>query len=321
MKRLKFLLVFIFATALLLVWNSCCTIFDDLADCPYTLHVRFYNSTPCDKGVHHAERVRHLKKAHIAFFDAQNKLVKHYHIAALSLNAEKSELYTDIVNPPVGDFKMMCWLTDKNDVYTDTDIREGMDASQIIKTLAKQPVSDLFHGSEKLKIADHAGQGAVTDTLDMNVLSFVYNLNISVRGVDSNKKYFVNIVSNNAAYNFLGESVGKMAVYKKPLNVGFNSPESVGTALTMLKIAGPKGIKSTLQILEDGTQPKEVFAKDLAGLITEAAAANGAKPNFDCEHLYNIDILLKLKPDGTYMAVSAVVNDWNVVFRDVDLGN
>lgn len=298
-------------------------IYDDLTDCPQGVIFKFHTKTPCDMGPTYPQAI---KETRVFAFDEKGVLVSSFDQKEVALSKEY-EQRTDYLH--VGTSSFVAWGGEDLSKYDFSTFEAGKTTKEemtvALKRQAEQATADmphLFVGTPingDLTQKDHRNLGTHYDTVDFRMQQLTNTVRLTVHGLNPDHEYAVIIKAENSRYNLLGESImDSRFSYISP------NAEQIGSDIKadfrLLKLEQNKDIKL---IITDKTSGKVIYNADLIDDLIAYQGKFGTSPvNLKCEH--NFVVVLDLKPcdkpsDDTYIAIQATINQWNIVFRDVEL--
>lgn len=309
----------LFITVLLLVAGQGCDkmIYDDLSECPQGVDFHFYSQTPCETTRNYPTQ---LKQIRLFAFDENEVLVGEYPFNDLTLSAENLQrtfFYR------LGTFTFVAWGSNDFSAYEISSFKVGETTKkQMELTLAQQAekphATVLYHGvSAPLAITDRSHLGTIFDRMDINMTEFTNRVYLTVHGLPANGSFSLSVVENNGAFLFNGDFARSTGwLYQLPLeNEGKLFKADM---LTLLKLGENR---STTLAITDNKTKKVIYEADLVNdLILNREQATPPPYNLECERDFHIDIFLEYD-ESTWMIVRAIINNWNVVYRDIILGN
>ncbi len=320
MKVFKKLHTLFIAVLLLVAGQGCDTmIYDDLSECPQGVDFHFYSQTPCETTRDYPTQ---LKQIRLFAFDENEVLVGEYPFNNLTLSAENLQrtfFYR------LGTFTFVAWGSDDLSAYEISSFKVGETTKQemelsLVRQTEKPHATSLYYGvSAPLTIADRSQLGTIFDRVDINMIEFTNRIYLTVHGLPADGSFSVSVIENNASFLFNGNYAKSTGwVYQLPLKNEGNLFKA--DMLTLLKLAENRG--TTLTVIDNKTN-QPIFEADLVNdLILNREQATPPPYNLECERDFHIDIFLEhaIDPGTTWMIVRAIINNWNLVYRNVILG-
>lgn len=290
-------------------------IYDDLSGCPNELVFQFYRQSPCETQPYYPNNIREVR---VFAFNKEQVLTEQYSISNVTL---RGDYHFATTISQQGDYSFVAWGAESFDDYHFSQYQKGVTTrSELLLALQRQgsnsdgklkPLyfSQLF---KPVCLCYPEGAGTHRDTVALNMQELTNRVNLTVYGLAANKEYRIFIEDNNDVYDFNGQIVEGRPTFE------YLSPQDLNSTVyrcrfTTLKLEEHRG---TRLVIYDETEEKEVFSTLLVDELIMYRGIFGEPPySLECDHDFNV--LVWLEPSavgtGTYMAVQAVVNDWNVV--------
>lgn len=321
MKRQVHYIAGLIATLLLAGCHLC--VYEDLSDCPQGVDFGFYVQSPCAAEPSYPSEIR---QARLFAFDEQGRLVGEIPVPELKLSKDFL-LRTDYYRVGKSDF--IVWagsdlsLLDFGSFTPGTTTKE-----QMIVSLKRQAESfaglipPIYIGRPDkgpLTQEDRSALGTFYDRVDIHLDQITNRLRITLAGLDPEHKYSVRVEDDNSKYHIDGTFAPDSRFSYLPEDLAMEE-RTVTATIDVMRLA--KG-RHALLIVTDTTDGKVILRKNLVEelLLSEDGDAKSRPYSLECDHLFDIRIDFKLDLDkGNYVAVTAIINKWNVVFRDVTLG-
>jgi len=295
-------------------------IYDDLSECPQGVDFHFYSQTPCEITRNYPAQ---LKQIRLFAFDENEVLVGEYPFNDLTLSAENLQR---TLFYKIGTFTFVAWGSDNLSAYEISDFKVGETTKQEMELLLAQQggkphTTSLYYGvSAPLTITDRSRLGTIFDRVDINMIEFTNRVYLTVHGLPGDGSFSLSVVENNGAFLFNGDYAKSTGwVYQLPLKNEGNLFKA--DILTLLKLVENRGTKLT--VIDNKTN-QPIYEADLVNdLILNREQATPPPYNLECERDFHIDIFLEhaIDPETTWMIVRAIINNWNLVYRNVILGN
>ncbi len=307
------------AIATLLLLPSCNKLmYDDLSDCPQGVNIGFYSKTPCELQAQYPDAVKQIR---LFAFSEDGTLLGSYNADKVALSKD-FRIETDYYH--VGETRFYAWAGSDLTAYDFSAFKVGetkfKDMQVALKRQAEtfnRQIPTLYEGEAKLIQKDRSKEGTFYDDILINLLQVNNRINLFVDEMLSDHEYTSYIEDENSKY-FLDASFAPDTRFRY-LPLEEMRVDTYQAHFDIMKIA--KGRNARLVIF-DKTAGREVFNRNIVEeLIFNEGADQGEVPpaNYlDCTHTYNISIKLGAI---TNMGVSVTINQWNVVYRKIDLGN
>lgn len=307
-------LYFTILLSFLSVFSSCDrAVYDDLRDCPQGVDFKFYRQTPCSVAPSYPSDVKQVR---VFAFDGNGVLVGDYSDTQVSLS---SGYKLSALLPAGKIFTFVAWGGGNLSEYGFSSFEKGKTKKEdLLLSLIHDSNTDVAHlsplcygaSSTALDVSSHEGEGSVYETVSINMEEITSHVNLRVKGLQASDEYSVRILQKSDTYGFDG------AYRPAP---GFEYSPSVhrdGTTLLSdfmtMKLLEHGGLQ--LSILNT-TTGKTVYTADLVDDLIMYRGDSGEPPySLSCTH--DFDIVLTLE---SHALIKAVVNDWNVITRPVDL--
>ena len=321
MKRQVHYIAGLIATLLLAGCHPC--VYEDLSDCPQGVDFGFYAQSPCVAEPSYPSEIR---QARLFAFDEQGRLVREIPVPELKLSKDFL-LRTDYYRVGKSDF--IVWagsdlsLLDFGSFTPGTTTKE-----QMIVSLKRQAESfaglipPIYIGCPDkgpLTQEDRSALGTFYDRVDIRLDQITNRLRITLTGLDPEHRYSVRVEDDNSKYHIDGTFAPDNRFSYLPEDLAMEERTVTATIDVMRLATG----RNAYFVVTDTTDGKELMRVNLVEelLLSDKGDANMRPYSLKCDHLFDIRIDFKLDLDkGNYVAVTAIINKWNVVFRDVTLG-
>ena len=315
---------FLASLAGILLLTSChpC-VYDDLSDCPQGTDFAFRVQTLCDVAPVYPPEIEQLR---LFAFDEAGKLVREISVSDITLS-EDFLLHTDYYRVGKSDF--VAWagsdlsLLDFGSFTPGTTTKE-----QMIVALKRQAESfaglipPIYVGCPDkgpLIQEDRSALGTIYDRVDIHLEQITNRLRINLTGLDPKHKYSVRVEDDNSKYLIDGTFAPDSRFSYLPEDLAMQE-RTVTATIDIMRLA--KG-RDAFLIVTDETDGREIMRKNLVEdlLLAKTPDASTRPYSLECDHLFDIRIDFDLDLEkGTYVAVHAIINQWNIVFRDEILG-
>lgn len=321
MKRQLHYIAGLIATLLLSSCHPC--VYEDLSKCPQGVDFGFYVQSPCATEPSYPAEIR---QARLFAFDEQGRLVREIPVPELNLSKDFL-LRTDYYRIGKSDF--IVWagsdlsLLDFGSFTPGTTTKE-----QMIVSLKRQAESfaglipPIYIGRPDkgpLTQEDRSALGTIYDRVDIRLDQITNRLRITLNGLDPEHKYSVRVEDDNSKYHVDGTFAPDSRFTYLPEDLAMEE-RTVTATIDVMRLA--KG-RNAYFVVTDTTDGKELMRVNLIEelLLSDKGDANKRTYSLECDHLFDIriDFDLDLETE-TYVAVTAIINKWNIVFRDVTLG-
>lgn len=321
MKRQVHYIAGLIATLLLTSCHPC--VYEDLSDCPQGVDFGFYVQSPCATEPSYPSEIR---QARLFAFDEQGRLVREIPVPELKLSKDFL-LRTDYYRVGKSDF--IVWagsdlsLLDFGSFTPGTTTKE-----QMIVSLKRQAESfaglipPIYIGRPDkgpLTQEDRSALGTFYDRVDIRLDQITNRLRITLAGLDPEHKYSVRVEDDNSKYHIDGTFAPDSRFSYLPEDLAMKERTVTATIDVMRLATG----RNAYFVVTDTTDGKELMRVNLVEelLLSDKGDANKRPYSLKCDHLFDIQIDFDLDlVTETYVAVTAIINKWNVVFRDVTLG-
>jgi hypothetical protein len=300
-------------------WGCDALIFDDLADCPQGVYVKFYSMTPCESDSTFIGSVPSLT---VFAFDENNKLVT----SVTQQNVNLSRDFEVLLPVSDGNYTFVAWagVNDKftvssftNGVTTKTDVMLTLKATSGVAAdlsgthvwQGESPVVFLPDPAEYASFYEHTAVNLQEVT---NRIELIVEFDKATMKDYNPEELHVEVASANGTMRI----DGSMPLNEEALVYPFAGPafdDNVATwnyNLLDLKT----GYDNKLNIYYTGNKPEgeTVFNGDLIAMIL--LAAQDGKVNLDCDNDFTIKVIIKdyCVECWTHFSCSIYVNDWLV---------
>lgn len=297
-------------------------VYEDLSHCPQGVDFAFDVQTPCDAAPVYPEEVR---EARVFAFDETGTLLRVMEMKDLKL-ARDFTVRTDFYRIGKSDF--LAWAgSDLSRLDFSTFEPGKTKRDDILVSLKRQvdsytgAIPPIYIGKPvdgALTQEDRSRYGTLYDKVTIHLTQLTNRLRITLKGLDPEHKYSVRVEDDNSRYTLPGDFAKDSRFSYLPEDLK-QAERTVTATIDVMRLA--KG-RHALLIVTDETDHKEIMRKNLIEELLLAPAPNASERAYslDCDHTFDIVIDFKLDLDrGTYVAVRAIINQWNLVFRDVIL--
>lgn len=287
------------------------SVYDDLTNCPTEISISAYSQTPCQTAPVYPK----VGVLRVLVFDAAGHFLTTFEDNApqLSPTYKLTKTLTS-----TGKHTFVIWAGASLSSLDFSALKVGestlADAYAIVRTGANGSFSaPLFVGQKEEEVVQTLEEGASTE-IKVNLEQLNNTLHFTINGLKEDGNYELTIREDHAKYNFAGQILpSDTTVYTTTLR---KEGKSLKADLEVLKLV--KGHHPRIEV-KDLTSNKVIYSADLLDDILLYDKEHGTPPySLECDHEF--DIQLTINPD-TYMLVRAVVNDWNLITRDVELDN
>lgn len=308
-------------------WGCDSLIYDDLADCPQGVYVKFYSMTPCESDSTFIGSVPSLT---VFAFDENNKLVTSVTQQGVNLSRDFEVLL------PVsdGNYTFVAWAgvddnftkgtftngaTTKKDVMLTLNATAGV-AANLSGTRVWQGESPVVFLPDPAEYASFYEHTAVNLQEVTNRIEVIVEFDKATMKDYNPEELHVEVASANGTMRI----DGSMPLNGVPLIYPFSGPafdDNVATwnyYLLDLKT----GYDNKLHIYYTGNEEEgeTVFNGDLIAMIL--LAAEDGKANLDCDNDFRIKVIIKdyCVECWTHFSCSIYVNDWLVHSYSTEIG-
>lgn len=308
-------------------WGCDSLIYDDLADCPQGVYVKFYSMTPCESDSTFIGSVPSLT---VFAFDENNKLVTSVTQVGVNLSRDFEVLL------PVsdGNYTFVAWAgvddnftkgtftngaTTKKDVMLTLNATAGV-AANLSGTRVWQGESPVVFLPDPAEYASFYEHTAVNLQEVTNRIEVIVEFDKATMKDYNPEELHVEVASANGTMRI----DGSMPLNEVPLIYPFSGPafdDNVATwnyYLLDLKT----GYDNKLHIFYTGNEEEgeTVFNGDLIAMIL--LAAEDGKANLDCDNDFTIKVIIKdyCVECWTHFSCSIYVNDWLVHSYSTEIG-
>ncbi len=299
-------------------WGCDSLIFDDLADCPQGVYVKFYSMTPCELD---STFIGDVSSLTLFAFDENDKLVTFVTQQNVSLNREFEVLM------PVqdGNFSFIAWAG-VNDRFTQGTFTNGVTTKKEVMLTLKSAsgIAEQLDGtivwqgeSPVVFLPDPIEFGSLYKNTAINLQEVTNRVEVTVefdkatmKDYDTNELH-VDVSSANGVLLIDGTMPLKTPTLAYPSQEPIRDEDFATWNYTMLDLA--TGYDNNLHIYYTGNGEVEtVFNGDLIAMILLAANEGGV--NLECDNDFNINVVIKdyCVECWTHFSCSIYVNDWLV---------
>ncbi len=304
--------------AMILSFSNCNDfIYDDLSDCPQGVNFQFYRQTPCEQSPYYPSDIKQVR----VFAFAQNGiLVEEFSAGNIVLS---SDYLLETPFYKIGTFTFVAWGGDDLSGYNFSAFEQGRTTKQEMIVSLKRAASQatnkpkqLYVGeSGPLTIEDRTNLGSIFDLVSFNMQELTNRLNFKIQGLSVNDEYKITLTDNNSKYDFNGDFVADNR-FEYITDVRKEGDVLRADYITMKLAEG----RDTWFTITNTTTGKVVYDVNLVDDLLLYKGQFGEPPyNLACDHDFNIIIVFAPDEDNpeTYVLWQVIVNDWNVVKREV----
>ena len=299
-------------------WGCDSLIFDDLADCPQGVYVKFYSMTPCELD---STFIGDVSSLTLFAFDENDKLVTY----VTQQNVKLSRDFEVLMPVSDGLFSFVAWagvngqftlgtfnngITTKKEVMLTLKSTSGI-AEQLNGTPIWQGESPVVFLPDPLQYGSLYKHTAVNLREITNRVEVIVEFdNATLKNYDISKMN-VNVSSPNGVLRIDATMPQNSPVLTYPSLETVRDQHSASWNYSMLNLA--TGYDNKLHIYYTGNDEVEtVFNGDLIAMILLASSEGGV--NLDCDNDFTIKVLVKdyCVECWTHFSCSIYVNDWLV---------
>lgn len=307
-------LYFIVGMSILLATVGCnSAIYDDLTECPQGINFKFYRQTPCES---HPTYPSDLKQLKIFVFDGDGVLVEEFTDEDVSLSADYK---LSVLLPHMENFTFVAWGGERLEDYRFSSFEKRKTKKEDMLLylihekgkIIKKP-SSLYWGTCKApaNAKKNTNSGSVYESLAFNMEEMTNRVKLTVRGLSESNTYAVFITDDNDRYDFTGAFSPDTQFDYIPVLQKENTV--LHSTFTLMKIAEKRDIR--LSIINT-TTGKTIYTADLVDDLIMYREHSGEPPySLACTHDFEITLTIE-----NHALVRAVVNDWNIISRPVEL--
>lgn len=317
--RNRSLLHGIVAALVLPLLSGCHTgIYSDLSDCPQGVDFTFHVQTPCQAQPTYPSDITEV---HIFAFDDEGRLTRSVDATGITLTKDYV-LRTDYYHIGTSDF--VVWAGSDLSRIDFGSFTEGVTMrDEMIAAVKRQaesltgPLPTLYVGTPvdgPLTQEDRSHLGTMYDRVAIHLTQITNRVNFTIKGLDASRTYAIAIEDDNSRYTIDGSFAKDDRFVYTPLTMG-QKGSTLTASFDLLRLA--KGRHASV-IITDTTTGEVVWSRNLIEELILYSAAGEPPYSLECDHLFDIELQLSIHND-TFVAVSATINQWNVVFRDVNL--
>ncbi len=310
-------------------WGCDSLIYDDLADCPQGVYVKFYSMTPCATDSTFLGSVPSLT---LFAFDETDRLVT----SVTQSNVTLSRDYEVLMPVSDGSFTFIGWAG-VNDKFTVSSFTNGTTTKKdvMLKLNATSGVAASLEGTQlwqgespAVYLPDPAKYGTLYKHTSINLREITNRVKViaefdklTMKDYDT-KALHVEVSSVNGTLRI----DGSMPINETALTYPFAGPAYADNLVTWdySTLALKTGYNNKLHIFYTGNKEEgeTVFNGDLIAMIL-LAAQNG-KANLDCDNDFTIKVLIKdycveCWENNPAFSCSIYVNDWLIHSYQTDL--
>lgn len=295
---------------------------DDLTDCPQGVIFKFHTQTHCESAPSYPSVIRETR---VFAFDEQGILTDQFDQKGVTLT-NGYEQKTDYLY--IGTSSFVAWAGEDLSKYDFTPFEVGKTSKQemmvALKRQADHATADMPHlyvgepVDGDITQVDRSKLGTHYDIVDFCMQQLTNTVRLTVRGLNPEHQYSVAIEAANSRYHLTGETIqDSRFTYHSP-----NMHQIEGDLRADFRLLKLEHDKDIQLIVRDITTDKVIYSADLVDDLIAYRGKFGTSPiNLDCEH--NFVVVLDIKSidasEETYVSVQATINQWNIVFRDVQL--
>lgn len=299
-------------------WGCDSLIFDDLADCPQGVYVKFYSMTPCETDSTFIGNVASLT---VFAFDENDKLVA----SATQQNPTLSRDFEVLMPVQNGNYSFVGWAGE-NDKFTLGSFTNGTTTKKDVMLTLKSAsgVAEQLNGTQVWQgesptvfLPDPVEYGSLYKHTAVNLQEVTNRVEVIVefdeatmKDYDTNELH-VDVSSANGVLRIDGTMPQNSPVLTYPSLNTVRDEHSATWNYSMLDLA--TGYKNNLHIYYTGNEEQEtVFNGDLIAMILLAANEGGV--NLDCDNDFTIKVIIKdyCVECWTHFSCAIYVNDWLV---------
>jgi len=286
-------------------------IYDDLSECPQGIDFKFYRQTPCES---HPTYPSEFKQVKIFAFDGDGVLAGEFTDEHINLSADYQ---LSVLLPHIENFTFVAWGGEHLEDYRFSSFEKG-------KTRKEDMLLSLLHEGEKRKPSPlywgtckapanagiHENEGTVYETVAFHMEEMTNRVRLTVKGLSKSDSYAVLVTDDNDRYNFAGNFSPSTPFDYIPVLQKENTV--LHANFTLMKIAEKQDIQ--LSIINT-TTGKTIYTADLVDDLIMYRSESGEPPySLTCTHDFEIVLTIE-----NHALVRAVVNDWNIISRPVEL--
>lgn len=323
MKNLQIrILITVFALGTIF-WGCDTLIYDDLADCPQGVYVKFYSMTPCAVD---STFIGDVSSVTVFAFDQEDKLVS-------SVNQQNVSLTRDFeVLMPVSDgyYSFIAWSgvdesftrrTFSSGTTTKKDVMLAIKSTNSIATRLSNS-QRIWQGESPIVFLPNPKEtGSVYKHTAINLRELTNHIKVIIELDPTIKKFTpqdlaVAISSANGTINIDGSMPLNSPILSYPIQNTAYTSNSVTWDFSTLELV--TGYSNNLKISYPA-ENQEIFNGDLIASILLRAKEGGV--NLNCENDFTIKFVLKdyCAECWTHFSCSIYVNDWLVHSYSTDL--
>lgn len=308
-------------------WGCDSLIYDDLADCPQGVYVKFYSMTPCESDSTFIGSVASLT---VFAFDENDKLVT----SVTQSNVTLSRDFEVLMPVSDGNFTFLAWAgvddkftkgtftnstTTKKDVMLKLNAASGV-AANLSGTRVWQGESPVVFLPDPAEYASFYEYTAVNLQEVTNRIELIVEFDkVTMKEYDLEELH-VEISSGNGTMRIDGTMPLNQDVLLYPSSAPAYDDNVAAWNYNLLDLK--TGYDNKLHIYYTGNEEdgETVFNGDLIAMIL--LAAQDGKANLDCDNDFTIKVVIKdyCVECWTHFSCSIYVNDWLVHSYSTDLG-
>ena len=292
-------------------------LYDDLKDCPQGVYFSFYRQSPCASGREYPEEIKQVK---VFVFDENEVLVEMFQSDNIKISADY-RLMTSFYR--IGTFTFVAWGGSDLSTYDFTPFKKGgTKKNELLVALQRQsseytgkPTVIYWGEADPLTIEDRTGKGTVFDEVEFNMQELTNRIRITIHGLSESDDYSVSITDNNGVYDFNGDFAEDSRF--DYLSTVSRNGKLLKTDFVVMKLAEGRNVRLAITNTTTGKVGYEVNMVD--DLIMYRGDSGEPPYKLECDHDFNIVIVFQENPEKgeNYMLMKVVVNDWNVIKREV----
>ena len=319
-------------SALLLVALTSChkSIMSDLSECPQYTIFTFDVRTP-DEISYPDGKIDDIR---VFAFDENDQLIGEWKDGKVAFLPDYEMRTNHYRSGKTTTF--VAWAAKDMSQYDLTAFKAGAKKSDLVLLMAKQAdkikatAGPLYVGTPTggpLKQNDRDGMGTEIDRVHFTLTQITNHFNIQIRGLAPGHKYKMTYTAKNSRYGYDGRLLPDTP-FEWTAKTFEQKESSDGKSITLNAtydilrlVPGERGDYLITITDELGNVVYEFDPLHDYILYSGVAMSspNPFKDHLDLNHDFNIRILLQQSKETTYMAVQVTIQNWNLVFRDVDL--
>lgn len=308
-------------------WSCDSFIYDDLADCPQGVYVKFYSMTPCASDSTFLGSVSSLT---LFAFDENDRLVT----SVTQQNVTLSRDYNILVPVSNGNFTFLAWVgidgnftkgtfangtTTKKDVMFTLNSTAGV-AANLSGTQVWQGESPVVFLPDPADYASFYEYTAVNLQEVTNRIELIVEFDKATMKDYDPKAIYAEVSSGNGIMRIDGTMPLNQDVLVYPSSDYMLTDNAVTWHYNLLDLKTGQDNKLHVYYTGNDEEGEVVFNGDLIAMIL-LAARNG-QVNLDCDNDFTVKVVIKdyCVECWTHFSCSIYVNDWLVHSYSTDLG-